>query len=90
VICRLPWHADGFAVFQGFSLDDDDRIDLDDRKMKELKKFLKSIKKKLQEDLLNDATDESCDTPEEYMVQNVPAVSIGSAAIDYARRNPTT
>lgn len=69
-IFRMPWHDDGCAVFEGFTLDDEDRVDVTDSEnaIELLHDFIEDVATTLRQDIRNDAKNDDA----YYSVQNTP------------------
>jgi hypothetical protein len=81
LIFRLPWHADGAAIFQGFNMAEDEIVEIDEESEEKIHSFLEDIVDALRSDLTEDASAGL----ETYCFQNIPVVSVGSAASLFLR-----
>ena len=79
LIFRLPWHDEGSAIFLGFSMDDNYRVEINEQNEESIHTFLEDIVDILRFDLRNDA--HRC--LENYSVQNKPAHSIYAGALKF-------
>jgi len=79
VVFRLPWHDLGPAVFVGFSLTDDDEIDIDDVTEDKISTFQEDIVDLLREEFIEDARNGR----DYYSEQNIPVPSIASSVLHF-------
>lgn len=69
LIFRLPWHIDGPAVFQGFTLQEDSRIDDDPEKLEHVAGLLEDFVDFYRHDIATDTSLENAD----YVLLQVPS-----------------
>jgi hypothetical protein len=79
IVFRQPWHIDGAAIFQGFTIEEEDRIDQEQEVVEFLDDFLEEVVDVLRFDVNQDAKKGDAD----FMLLQLPTVIAQCAINDF-------